>query len=239
MPIDTQRVLEIAKLSRIASYRWKNRGRSPIGYIHGMAVAFAEACEDLAAGEEVTAAISAPRLNDAGRDVLDWYYDILGEAGATLDEPADRMTAVFAILLGLGMRESSGKHCEGRDMSAENVDAETAEAGLFQVSHNSIHAQPLLQPLFDRFRGHDDLLTTFDDGVHCSPSSWKDWGEGIGVEFQALTKTCPKFAVLYAALLLRHNRRHWGPINRKEAEVTSDSVALFAAVRAALCPSDR
>ena len=32
------------------------------------------------------------------------------------------------------MRESSGKHCEGRDMSENNQTGETAEAGLFQVS---------------------------------------------------------------------------------------------------------
>ena len=234
MPVDNDRVIAVAKASAIASYRWKNRGRAPIGYIQGMAIAYAEACEDLAAGDEVAIAIAAPLLGDEAHDVLDWYDAILGDAGFGLDNAEARLTAVFAILLGLGMRESSGKHCEGRDMSAENVTAETAEAGLFQVSHNSIHAQPLLQPLFAHYHGRDDLLTVFDDGVHCSASSWKDWGEGPGVEFQVLTKSCPKFAVLYAALLLRHQRKHWGPINRKEAEVTADTAALLSAVLASL-----
>lgn len=232
--LPTARVIEIAKASRIAAYRWKNRGRAPIGYIQGMAVAFAEACEDLAGGDQVADAIAAPLLADDGRDALDWYGQILADAQLALAGPADRLTAVFAILLGLGMRESSGKHCEGRDMSAENVTAETAEAGLFQVSYNSIGAHPILQRLFGRYQGSDELLSTFDDGVHCSAPSWKDWGEGPGVAFQALTKSCPKFAVLYAALLLRHQRSHWGPINRKEAEVTADSTALLAAIRATL-----
>ena len=31
-----------------------------------------------------------------------------------------------------GMRESSGQHCCGRDISADNVTADTAEAGLFK-----------------------------------------------------------------------------------------------------------
>lgn len=234
MPVDSNRVIEIAKNSNIARYRWKNRGRAPIGYIQGMAVAYAEACADFAGDDKVATAIAAPLLGDDAHDVLDWYRTILGDAGLMLDAPIDRLTAVFAILLGLGMRESSGKHCEGRDMSAENVTGDTAEAGLFQVSHNSIRAQPLLQPLFERYHGHDDLLSTFDDGAHCSASSWKDWGEGPGLEFQALTKSCPKFAVFYAALLLRHQRKHWGPINRKEAEVTADSAALLSAVRAIL-----
>lgn len=231
---DMDRVIEVAKTSRIATYRWKNRGRAPSGYIQGMAVAFAEACEDLARGDNVATAIAAPLLGDNAHDALDWYGEILAEVKLALGDPINRLTAVFAILLGLGMRESSGKHCEGRDMSAENVTAETAEAGLFQVSYNSIRAQALLQQLFDRYHGRDDLLTFFDESVHCSASSWKDWGEGPGVDFQALTKSCPKFAVLYAAVLLRHRRKHWGPINRKEAEVTADSAALLMAVRAVL-----
>lgn len=234
MPVDNDRVIAIAKASAIATYRWKNRGRAPIGYIQGMAIAYAEACEDLTAGDEVVVAITAPLLGDDAHDALDWYHATLGDAGLGVNDKAARLSAVFAILLGLGMRESSGKHCEGRDISVENVTAETAEAGLFQVSYNSIRVQSLLQPLFDHYHGRDDLLTVFDDGVHCSASSWKDWGEGPGVEFQALTKSCPKFAVLYAALLLRHQRRHWGPINRKEAEVTADTAALLSAVRASL-----
>ena len=231
---DVHRVIEIAKTSRIAAYRWKDRGRAPIGYIQGMAVAFAEACEEFVGGDDVAIAIAAPPLGNDAQDVLDWYHATLANAALPLKDPIDRLTAIFVILLGLGMRESSGKHCEGRDMSAENVTAETAEAGLFQVSHNSIRAHALLQRLFDRYHGRDDLLTIFDDGVHCSASSWKNWGDGPGDDFQALTKSCPKFAVLYAALLLRHQRKHWGPIDRREAEVTADGAALLMAVHAAL-----
>jgi len=36
--------------------------------------------------------------------------------------------------MGLGMRESSGRYCEGRDRNANNVTSDTAEAGLFQMS---------------------------------------------------------------------------------------------------------
>lgn len=234
MPADNDRILEIARTAPIRAYRWKNRGRAPTGYIDGMAIAFAEACRDLRAGGAVSALIAADRAGDANHDVLDWYADILRQAGLPSNDPAERLVCIFAVMLGLGMRESSGKHCEGRDMSADNVSAETAEAGLFQVSHDSIGSHPELQPLFDRFRGHDDLLTVFDDGVHCQASSWTDWGDGPGKEFQALMKQCPKFAVLYTGILLRHARRHWGPINRKEAEVTADSAALFRDLRGAV-----
>ena len=40
--------------------------------------------------------------------------------------------------LGLGMRESSGQYCCGRDTSEDNTTADTAEAGLFQMSWNAM-----------------------------------------------------------------------------------------------------
>ena len=49
------------------------------------------------------------------------------------------------------MRESSGKYCEGRDKSADNTTAETAEAGLFQTSFNARRSSPLLPKLFAEF----------------------------------------------------------------------------------------
>ena len=50
---------------------------------------------------------------------------------------------LFALILGLGMRESSGRYCEGRDMSASNVSAETAECG----SHSNLMEYQKLQHL--------------------------------------------------------------------------------------------
>ncbi len=59
----------------------------------------------------------------------------------------------------------------------------------------------------------------------------KNWGNGIGAEFQRLTKACPEFAVRYAAIVLRHDRRYSGPINRKEVELRWECDDLFRAVR--------
>jgi len=36
------------------------------------------------------------------------------------------------------MRESSGQYCCGRDTSEDNTTADTAEAGLFQMSWNAM-----------------------------------------------------------------------------------------------------
>lgn len=38
----------------------------------------------------------------------------------------DTLRQLFVLLIGLGMRESSGQYCEGRDRSASNVTAEAA-----------------------------------------------------------------------------------------------------------------
>lgn len=234
MAVDNDRIIGLAKASPIRSYRWKNRGRAPSGYINGMAVAFAETMRALKTGEVAAAAMATPAANDPDHDVLDWYSGVLANEGLALGAPGERLMAVFAILMGLGMRESSGKHCEGRDMSAANVSADTAEAGLFQVSYNSRNAHPQLKPLLAHLGSRDDLLTIFDDDVHCSASSWKDWGEGPGHDFQASMKQNPLLAVQYAALLLRRARKHWGPVNRREAEVKVDAISLLRDVVSAV-----
>lgn len=208
---------------------------APTGYIKGMALAFAEAQQGLLAGDPTMSAMCQLETKGVEHDAIDWFAQELSAAGLTCASPSDRLLQVFAIMLGLGMRESSGQHCEGRDMAANNVCADTAEAGLFQVSYNSMEAHPRLQVMFDSYRDHDDLLAAFKDGLRCLRSSWRDCGSGTGREFQALTKRCPKFAVLYCGLLLRHERRHWGPINRREVEITSEAASLFRAVQKLIC----
>src|SRR5262249_23223753 len=123
-------------------------------------------------------------------------------------------------LIGLGMRESSGKHCEGRDRSASNTTAETAEAGLFQTSFNARTASPLLPTLFATYSANPSgFVGIFKEDVHCPASSLENFGSGPGRDFQQLSKECPAFAAEFAAVGLRHFRKHWGPINRKEAEI--------------------
>ncbi len=46
-----------------------------------------------------------------------------------------------------------------------------------------------------------------------------------------LPKECPFFAAQFAAIGLRNTRTRWGPINRREAEVTPGADALFKQVQ--------
>jgi hypothetical protein len=185
----------------------------------------------LNAGRDAASEMAMVDSGDGSVDALAWYAAEFTDLGMDNANPGiDVLRHLFVLLTGLGMRESSGRHCEGRDASATNTSAETAEAGLFQVSHNSIGAHFLLGALFDQYKGSTDFQDIFSDGVTCGAASWKNWGTGDGADFQALTKACPAFAVEYAALGLRKIRTHWGPINRKTAELKPECDDLFKSV---------
>lgn len=227
------RIRETAKASPVATINWPGRGRAPLGYVEGMAVTFGRVHCKLKASDPAVVAMASAAAADANRDALAHYkpqFDALGMSNATAG--IDTLRHLFALMMGLGMRESSGKHCEGRDMSADNVTADTCEAGLFQTSFNARSAHSLLRPLFLAYRAvPSGFLDIFKQGVHCSAASLQNFGEGEGRDFQQLSKECPAFAVEFAALGLRHIRKHWGPITRHEAELRPECDDLFAQVQ--------
>jgi hypothetical protein len=49
-----------------------------------------------------------------------------------------------------------------------------------------------------------------------------------------LCKQCPAFAAEYAAVALRHIRTHWGPINRKNAQISPEWDALLKKIQIAI-----
>lgn len=56
-----------------------------------------------------------------------------------------------------------------------------------------------------------------------------------------MTKECPAFAVEFAALGLRHLRRHWGPVTRCEVEFRPECNTMLLKVlqvidASGLCP---
>src|SRR5205807_3505910 len=136
------------------------------------------------------------------------------------------------LLIGLGMRESSGQYCAGRDTSEENTAADTAEAGLFQMSWNAHAASPLITQLFSRYSDNPEgFLSIFQEGVSCSHGDYANYGEGVGAAFQALCKSCPAFAAESAAVGLRVLRSHWGPLNSRAAEIRPEADVLLQQVQ--------
>ncbi len=228
------RITRLAATSAIASYRWANRGRAPAGYIKGMAVSFARISCDLNTGSAYAREMAKAVTADAARDALKHYEDIFKQAGMDNSRDGqDTLRHLFVLMLGLGMRESSGNHCEGRDRSANNTTAETAEAGLFQTSFNARRGSPLLPKLFADFKARPTPSDKdiFKEGVRCREGELDNFGAGDGRDFQQLSKDCPFFAVAFAAIGLRNIRRHWGPINRRDAEIQPAADALFKEVQ--------
>ena len=150
---------------------------------------------------------------------------------------------LFVLLIGLGMRESSGRYCEGRDRSANNTGANTAEAGMFQVSFDARSASPLLPQLFQQYSANPSgFVDVFKEGVKCTASDLQNFGTGPGRDFQRLCKECPAFAAEFAAVGLRNIRQHWGPIIKKAAEVRPEANLMLTQVGHAvdtsnLCPA--
>ncbi|MBS0640347.1 MAG: hypothetical protein JSS43_10770 [Proteobacteria bacterium] len=146
----------------------------------------------------------------------------------------DTLRHTYVLLLGLGMMESSGKYCEGRDVSQCFVEADSAEAGLFQTSYGARRFSPTLPQLFQTYSGDRShcLLDVFKGSISCPvrhshnqqcPNVTNDVaGTGPGADWQRLTKICPAFATEYAAVVLR---RHGGPsgefnpIRKRQADV--------------------
>ena len=59
----------------------------------------------------------------------------------------------------------------------------------------------------------------------------ENFGTGDGRDFQKLSKEAPFFALSFAAIGLRNIRKHWGPINRRAAEIKAEADTLFKDVQ--------
>jgi uncharacterized protein (TIGR02594 family) len=228
--VDT--IANLARSSAIAQYSWDDRGRSPVGYVVGMALSYAVAVTRLNNEEAAFKDMAQADRGDPDEDVLSWYEDELEDMEwDTSENGVETLRALFAIMIGLGMRESSGRYCEGRDMSASNVSSDTAEAGLFQTSWNIRSCSANIGPLLDDFWADPNgFLDQFREGVSPSGSDLSGYGSPEGATYQFLSKYAPAFHVYVTALGLRHLRQHWGPINRNEVELVEEAYALLSQI---------
>src|SRR5262245_8050058 len=235
-------IAAIAMKSEIARYYWKNRGVAPAGYMKGFALAWAQVVGEFMKGDSSAINMARGNTHNENIDVLSWYhqeYEQLGMANEV--DGIDTLRHLYALMLGLGMRESSGKYCCGRDMSASNVTSDTAEAGLFQTSYNAHSATSEFDKVMDAYEAgqRHGYLDYFDDNVTCSASNWANYGSGRGRQFQEMCKTQPAFAVETCALTLRNLRKHYGPINRKEAELKQEADWMLLNVQRYILGEDR
>jgi hypothetical protein len=230
-------IVAAAQSSSIAGYNWKDRGRAPAGYVKGIAVAYGTVVRKFHADDSSAIEMARANSHNSDKDALSWYAGKFDELGMSNDaDGLDTLRHLWVLLMGLGMRESSGRYCEGRDQSASNTTSDTAEAGLFQSSWNFHSSSDEIEKLFDEYQ--DDNSNCYEDvfaeGVSCSSSDWSIYGSGDGAAYQDLAKHCPPFACESTAVGLRNIRQHWGPINRYEAELREEADQLFMQIETIL-----
>lgn len=217
-----------------ANYSWKNRGKAPNAYVRGVSATFVRAvCNPEASHVKF---ISRPNQNIKG--------DVFTNYGLNPQGGLESLKTTYTLLLGLGMRESSGKHCVGRDMSANFSSAIEAEAGLFQTSYNIVSYHEETRKLLN---AHGScLLNVFSKGVSCSAGDAKTWGTGNGAKWQETAKLCPSLATEVAAVTVRFSggpTGHYGPLRKKEAEYNKsceqmlDSVMNYVLENEEICDS--
>jgi uncharacterized protein (TIGR02594 family) len=229
-------ISDTARHSSIARYDWgDNRGVAPVGYIIGMALSFALAVaryntEDDAAYEMARAV----DVDDDDTDAMAWYEDEFEDEGMDNSEDGlDTLRHLFVLMIGLGMRESSGRYSEGRDQSASNVSADTAEASLFQTSWNIRSCRDEIPPLLSEYWDNPcGFRAQFQEGVSLKESDLGGFGTGGGAQYQFLSKYAPAFHVFVTAVGLRNARKHWGPINERAVELRSEADAMLQAIQA-------
>jgi hypothetical protein len=240
-----QRITAIADASACRRIDWPQRGVAPIGYVEGVALVFARAlCTPDRPEVHAVSRAAPPAGGPADRtDALAWYgstYQSLGLSNAA--SGPDTLRNAYALMIGLGMRESSGQYCVGRDRSANFTRAESAEAGVFQTSFGISRADPSLPPLTQSYTAGSPacLLDVFrrqkaTREVRCRAGDAETFGIGPGADWQRLTKACPAFAVEYAAVVLRTSggsHGEYGPIRNRAAEVRPVCNAMLADIQA-------
>jgi len=232
-----QDILNMAATSAIAHYNWPGRGVAPRGYTKGMAMVYARVFCKLRAGDPAAVEMARANSGVSASDALAHYSQQFHQAGMDNDGAGvATLRHLFVLLMGLGLRESSGRYCEGRDMSAGNDEGHTTEAGLFQTSFNARSAHPQMMALLNSYMAQDaanpqvGLIHLFREGVTAHPADLRNWGTGPGVEFQRLSKASPAFAAEFCAIGLRNTRRHWGPVNSRTAEIRPEANQMFMRV---------
>jgi len=226
--LTAQAITDIAAKSSCAAYYWKDRGVMPKAFFRGVALTFAKShCEPFRPDVLIVAKAATGNVK---RDVLTHYSSKFHTLGMKNDQAGSTpLRHVYAILLGLGARESTGRYCCGKDAAADNESADSAEAGAFQNSYDVRGADPVLPKIFERFRKSDVgcNLAVWKEGVTCSASNAKNWGDpaSAGFEFQKRQKECPALATEFAAVVLRTaggSTGHYGPIRTGAAELRAD-----------------
>ena len=168
-----------------------------------------------------------------GKDALEGQTATNGGADLSDADGNKKLVDTYALLFGLAVKESSCQFNCGKDQNASNSGKEE-EAGAWQVSMNAEDAmsnvKPNVESLYKQYTGADaekcfapaagDKSESLNFQSQPAPScSGSIPNPGASAEnWKQATKCCPAFAAEMAALVIRNNKAHNGPIVRGEAK---------------------
>jgi hypothetical protein len=191
--------------------------------------------------------VSAPVNTSPGSDDALAVYQSTFAANRMRNDKAgvDTLRHSYTLLIGLGMMESSGKYCEGRDVSECFTTADSAEAGPFQTSYGARRFSPVLPELFQKYSVNQDhcLLDVFKGPIchiatshnpACPSATSGVAGTGPGADWQKLTKSCPAFAAEYGAVVLRTHggmKGEFNPIRKRQVELRPECDSMLLKVQ--------
>ncbi|WP_291285802.1 DUF2272 domain-containing protein [Flavobacterium sp.] len=234
-------IANIVKGLDVVRYYWKEgQGIAPIGYYQGMALTYGRVYCKLKKGDPIVKEMAKKPGTDPKKDSLTLYNSIFKDNGMDNDQnEADTLRHLFVLMMGMGMLESSGRHCVGAERNDKkdiiNPKAEEAEAGLFQTSYNAISSigDPMLKTIYQSYKANPEngFLTYFSKGANCKAQEGYNSGTGEGVVFQELSKKCPAFSVEFTALSLRKTSRHWSTVRDQRAEIIKGCDDMFLKVQ--------
>lgn len=230
-------VVAIAGNSAIARFDWDERGRAPAGYTKGVAVTFANVYRQFLIGYSPALEMALANTHDSNTDVLAWEAGRFKSAGLPIDtDGPDTLRSLWAYLLGLGMRESSGEYCCGRDQSASNTSSNTCEAGAWQTSYDAHPCSKNWDVLFNAYNAGggnnpQGFVEVFREDVTCSSSNWQNYGSGNGLRHQDMSKNQPAYAAEVCAITLRNLRSHFGPVNNRAVEIRPEAADMLKRVQ--------
>jgi len=203
----------------------RSESQAPSAYVAGLALTFARAlCEPDRADVKVISAAAGDPARPAGKaDGLTVFDNTFRDLGMKNDaDGVDTLRHTYVLLLALGLVESSGRYCVGRDTTEHFTQADTAEAGLLQTSFGAHQFNSTLGPMFRSYQAQHDparcMFDVFSHHISCGRHDDENFGDpnSDGFQWQALTKQCPAFSAEYGAVVLRtHGGFHgeFGPIN--------------------------
>lgn len=234
------KVGSIALGSSCAKVNWDKRGPAPDAYLKGMVLVYARSLCHI--NRPDVALVSSGRHPShtafEGSDALTFYDSRFSSTGMSNDKTGqDTLRHVYTMLISLGMQESSGMLCAGRDKSEGFGTADSAEAGLLQTSWGVHRKSTTLTDLFKHYQADRSacLLDAFNTPpMHCTSWDAQTWGKGEGADWQKLTKACPAFAVEYGAVVTRVSGGvcgEFGPIRKTVVEIRPECDNMLSKVQ--------